>query len=66
MRKVLDAYSRRILIHLDPEADVKAIVAELEREIFLHSAWKAFSLGAGPCYFCRKCPAEKGQCQHIV
>ena len=41
MRKVLDAYGRGILIHFDSEADVKAIVAELEREIFLRGAWKA-------------------------
>jgi predicted metal-binding protein len=64
MRKVLDAYSRGILIHFDPEADVKATVADLEREIFLRGAWKAFGLGTGPCYFCRNCPVEKGQCQH--
>ncbi len=28
MRRVLDAYCRAILIHFDPETDVKAIVAE--------------------------------------
>ena len=64
MRKVLDAYHRAILIHFEPQADVKAIVAELEREIFLRGAWKSFGLGAGPCYFCKKCPVEKGQCRH--
>jgi len=64
MRKVLDAYHRAILIHCQPQADVKALVAELEREIFLRGAWKAFGLGAGPCYFCKKCPVEKGQCRH--
>jgi predicted metal-binding protein len=64
MRKVLDAYGRGILIHFDSEGDVKAIVADLERDIFLCGAWKAFGLGAGPCYFCKKCPVEKGQCQH--
>jgi predicted metal-binding protein len=64
MRKVLDAYNRGILIHFDSNADVKAIVADLEREIFLRGAWKAFGLGAGPCYFCKKCPVEEGQCKH--
>ena len=64
MRKVLDDYSRAVLIHFDSKADVKAIVADLERSIFLRGAWKAFGLGAGPCYFCKKCPVEKGQCQH--
>jgi len=64
MRKVLDTYGRGILIHFDAEADVKAIVADLERVIFLRGAWKAFGLGAGPCYFCKKCPIEEGQCRH--
>jgi len=64
MRKVLDAYGRGILIHFDSDADVKAIVADLERDIFLRGAWKAFGLGAGPCYFCKKCPVEEGQCRH--
>jgi predicted metal-binding protein len=63
MRKVLDSYSRGILVHFDSDADVKAIVADLEREIFLRGAWKAFGLGAGPCYFCKKCPVDEGQCR---
>jgi predicted metal-binding protein len=64
MRKVLDAYKRAILIHCKPDADVKKIVAELERDIFLAGAWKAFGLGAGPCYFCRDCPVDDGSCRH--
>jgi predicted metal-binding protein len=64
MRKVLDAYTRAILMHFDPEVDVKSAVADLERDIFLLSAWKAFGLGAGPCYFCRNCQLDKGQCRH--
>jgi len=64
MRKVLDAYGRGVLIHFGSEVDIKAIVADLEREIFLRGAWKAFGLGAGPCYFCKKCPVEEGQCKH--
>lgn len=63
-RKLLDAYRRAILIHLDRQADVKAIVADLEQIIFLRGAWKAFGLGAGPCYFCKKCPVQEGQCRH--
>jgi predicted metal-binding protein len=31
MREVLDSYCRAILIHFEPQADVKAIVAEIER-----------------------------------
>ena len=64
MRKVLDAYARAILIYFDSQADVKATVAGLEREIFLRGAWKAFGLGAGPCYFCKQCPVEEGRCRH--
>ena len=64
MRNVLDAYIRAILIHFEPEADIKATVAGIERDIFLRGAWKAFGLGAGPCYFCRKCPVEEGRCRH--
>jgi len=64
MRKVLDAYRRAILIHFEAEAEIKAVVAELEREIFLRGAWKVFGLGAGPCYFCKKCPVDERQCRH--
>ena len=64
MRKVLDAYTRAILIHFEPEAEIKAMVAELERQIFLGGAWKAFGVGAGPCYFCKSCAVEEGQCRH--
>jgi len=62
MRKVLDGYQRAILIHFDRDADTKVTVAELEREIFLRGAWKAFGLGAGPCYFCGTCVLE-GPCR---
>lgn len=44
MREVLDVYRRAVLLHCEPEADVKAMVAELEREIFLSGCWKAFGL----------------------
>ncbi|UCG46555.1 MAG: DUF2284 domain-containing protein [Phycisphaerales bacterium] len=64
MRKVLDGYQRAVLIHCDRQADVKATVADLERSIFLRGAWKAFGLGAGSCYLCKKCPVEEGQCRH--
>jgi predicted metal-binding protein len=64
MRKVLDAYRRAILIHFASDAEVKAIVADLERTIFLAGAWKAFGLGAGPCYFCKECPVDQRQCRY--
>jgi predicted metal-binding protein len=55
---------RAVLLHCEPEADVKAIVAELERDIFLAGYWKAFGLGAGPCYFCRSCPVDEQECRY--
>ena len=64
MRAVLDCYRRAILIHFDEEAEIKAIVADLEREIFLKGAWRAFGLGAGPCYFCKSCAVEERRCRH--
>ncbi len=64
MRKVLDSYRRVILIHFDRKANIKATVAELERDIFLRGAWKDFGLGAGPCPFCRECDVEEQQCRH--
>jgi predicted metal-binding protein len=64
MREVLDAYRRAVLLHCLPDADVKAIVAELEREIFLLGYWKAFGLGAGPCYFCKECNLKEKWCRH--
>src|SRR4030042_3047213 len=64
MRKVLDAYRRAILIHFSPEAEIKATIAELEREIFLKGAWKALGLGAGPCYFCSRCNVEEKTCKY--
>ena len=64
MRGVLDCYRRAVLIHFGREADTKAIVAELERDFFLRGAYKAFGLGAGPCYFCKRCNLEHEQCRH--
>jgi predicted metal-binding protein len=64
MRNVLDDYRRAVLLHCLPDADVKAIAAELERKIFLLGHWKAFGLGAGPCYFCEECNLKGKQCRH--
>ena len=64
MRQILDSYKRAILIHCQPEADTKAIVAKIEKTVFLKGAWKAFGLGSCPCYFCTQCEVEKRQCRH--
>ena len=64
MRAVLDGYRRAVLVHFGPEAEIKATVVELEREIFLRGAWKAFGLGAGSCYLCESCVRREGECRH--
>jgi predicted metal-binding protein len=64
MREVLDDYHRAVLLHCQPDANVKAIAVELEREIFLSGCWKAFGLGAGPCYFCKECNLKEKWCRH--
>lgn len=63
MRVVLDSYKRAVLIHFDAKADVKDVVADLERIIFLRGVWKAFGLGAGPCHFCKECDLETQECR---
>ena len=62
MRKVIDCYKRAVLIHFEPDADAKEIVADLERKIFLLGCWKALGLGAGSCYLCKECDVDQKQC----
>ncbi|NLH15632.1 MAG: DUF2284 domain-containing protein [Phycisphaerae bacterium] len=64
MRAVLDSYHRVMLIHFDTQTNIKATIVDLERAIFLRGAWKAFGLGAGPCYFCKRCELTSGRCRH--
>ena len=54
-RRMLDEYTHVLLIHGDAYTDIRTIVAALEREIFLDGFYKAFGMGAGPCYLCAKC-----------
>jgi len=62
-RKILDSYRTAILVHCNNKSrDVKEIVVKLEREIFLEGYYKAFGLGAGPCYLCKKC--NFNECRH--
>jgi predicted metal-binding protein len=63
MRGVLDGYKRALLVHFGPGSKVKKTILGLEREIFLRGAWKAFGLGAGSCYLCKKCVLMDGQCR---
>jgi predicted metal-binding protein len=54
-RRMLKEYTHVLLIHGDAHTDIRTIVAALEREIFLDGFYKAFAMGAGPCYLCPKC-----------
>ncbi len=62
-RKVLDGYTRAILIHADATTDIRRIVVQLEREAFLAGFYKAFGFACGPCGLCRECGLEEG-CRH--
>jgi len=61
-REVIDSYNRAILVHCKRGVNVKKLVADLEREVFLSGFYKAFGLGSGPCRLCDKCTFE--QCIH--
>jgi predicted metal-binding protein len=61
-RNMLKEYSIGLLMYIadvrfnvKPIPNIKKIVAELERDMFLDGYYKAFGMGAGPCGFCREC-----------
>lgn len=58
-RRLLDCYTRAILVHCKPGTRVKPIVAALEREAFLAGYYRAFALGEGPCHLCEECNLER-------
>ncbi len=63
-RKMLDEYETAALIHFPSEVqELKLTMAELEREAFLSGYYKAFALGAGPCYLCEECNLDE-RCKH--
>ena len=57
-QSVLDCYSKALLIHCKANSNVKKIVLNLERMIFLDGYHKALGFGAGPCNLCKKCDME--------
>ncbi len=67
-KKVLDDYSRAILIKLKPQEpehereSPHEIAVKLEREAFLSGHYSAFALGSGPCPYCEECNLE--ECVH--
>lgn len=66
MRKVLDSYSKAILLHKlwKPETlDIRSFneaVVDIELALFLDGYYKAWSLGSGPCRRCEKCNMTDG------
>lgn len=54
-KRILEHYEYGLLIHSDEHADIRNVVATLEREIFLDGYHKAFAMGAGSCNLCAKC-----------
>jgi predicted metal-binding protein len=61
-RKVLDEYTKAILIHCGADLRPTRMVVDLEREIFLSGFYKALGFGAGPCRLCRTCHPD--ECIH--
>lgn len=54
--RILKSYSHALLIHGDEMDGINRMVPILEKEIFFDGYYKAFSMGAGPCELCEKCP----------
>jgi len=59
--RMLSHYKRAVLVHGDEYTDIRKIVAELEREVFLEGYHKAFGMGSGPCELCESCGES---CRH--
>lgn len=58
-RRVIDCYTKALLIHCKPGADPTGIVVKLEREAFLAGYHKALGFGAGPCFGCKSCNLKR-------
>jgi predicted metal-binding protein len=70
-RKMMGEYSIGLLMQIEnvlpgkrnPSLDLKNIVPDLEREIFLDGYYKAFGMASGPCRFCKTCDTSD-TCRH--
>lgn len=63
-RRVLDCYTRALLIHGDGKsAGIRRIIIPLEREAFLAGFYKAFAFASGPCNLCPACNTNE-ICRH--
>lgn len=69
MRKIIDSYSRAILLHKLWKEGARVIksfnegVVDVELALFLDGFYKAWSLGSGPCRGCEECNIAGG-CLH--
>jgi predicted metal-binding protein len=67
MRRILDIYSRAILLHCHWQKRHEVVngfnemVVDLEIALFLDGYYKAWGMGSGPCRRCRECDTS-GQC----
>jgi predicted metal-binding protein len=52
---MLSDYKNALLIHTDVKKQINDISPVLEQEIFFDGYYKAFGIGSGPCYLCKKC-----------
>jgi predicted metal-binding protein len=55
-KRMLADYSHAILVHGDRYTELREVIADLERVIFLDGHHRAFGMGAGPCKLCSECP----------
>jgi predicted metal-binding protein len=62
-RRILTCYNYALLVHVDEMINVSKIVFKIEEELFFDGYYKAFSMGAGPCFLCEKCPKF---CRHLT
>ncbi len=58
-QQVIDCYRTALLIHCSGSASPTDIVVKLEREAFLAGYYKAWGMGAGPCFVCKSCNLKK-------
>ena len=67
-QKMVSEYRKALLMQIENippskehrvSQNLKRIVADLERDIFLDGYYKAFGMTSGPCRLCRTCSTKK-------
>ena len=62
-QRLVDSFTRAILIHVRNHADITEIARKVEIAAFLGGHYKAWAMGAGPCMLCDDCDPEE-PCVH--